>query len=84
MSKMDITTGGKTFSITPSYSYYESFQEENEQRSGAYIFRPNNATIRNSKKYTTFKNYHFAEGDTTTVFVYEGDKTYTKIYFSKI
>lgn len=82
-NRMEITTGSGSFGITPAYSYYESYQGDG-QKSGAYIFRPSEATINGSKKYTTYKNYHYAEGETVTVFVYEGDKTYTKIYFSKI
>lgn len=69
--------------MVPSYNYYESYQA-NGQKSGAYIFRPSDATTSATKKYTTFKSYHYSEGDFVTIFIFEGDKTYTKFYFSKI
>ena len=81
--KLAVTLKSGEYSIFPEYNYYESYQGD-DQKSGAYIFRPSQDTLNKSKKYTTFKSYQYAEGDTTVVFVMEGDKTYTKMYFSKI
>ena len=81
--KMSFHSNNNNYDIMLSYNYYESYQGDN-QKSGAYIFRPSEATINGSKKYSTFKSYHYAEGDSVTVFVFEGDKTYTKVYLSKI
>ncbi len=64
------------------YNYYESYQG-NGQKSGAYIFRPSDATINTPKKYSNIKTIHYAEGTVATVIVLEGDKTYTKMYFYK-
>lgn len=36
-----------------------------------------------NKKYSTIKTIHFAEGTEMLVFGLEGDKTYSKLYFSK-
>lgn len=69
-------------SFQVNYDYYESYQSTG-QKSGAYIFRPSNETILNPKKYSSIKTVHYAEGDITTIIVLEGDKTYSKLYFSK-
>lgn len=41
-----------------NFNYYDAYQGSG-QKSGAYIFRPANDT---SKKYSTIKTIHFAEG----------------------
>lgn len=65
-----------------NYDYYESYQGTG-QKSGAYIFRPSNETILNPKKYSKLQKVHYAEGDGVTIIVLEGDKIYSKMYFSK-
>lgn len=75
-----MTLSGVTESFLINYNHYESYQGEG-QKSGAYIFRPANDT---SKKYSTVKNIHYAEGTEMVVITLEADKTYTKVYFSKI
>jgi len=44
-----------------NYNYYESYQGDG-QKSGAYIFRPADANG-TSKKYSTAKSVHYAEGE---------------------
>ena len=77
--KFDLTLGDSIESFFLNYNYYDSYNGEG-QKSGAYIFRPANDS---SKKYSTVKTLHYAEGTDTVVLVLEADRTNTKLYFSK-
>lgn len=68
LQKFDLTTSNGNLSFSVGYNYYESYQSEG-QKSGAYIFRPSNATILTPKKYSDIKTVHYAEGEVTTVIV---------------
>ena len=83
LQKFDLTTSNGNLSFTVGYNYYESYQSDG-QKSGAYIFRPANDTILTPKKYSDIKTVHYAEGEVNTIIVLEGDKTYTRMYFSKL
>jgi hypothetical protein len=50
------------------------------QSSGAYIFRPVNDV---SKEYSSIKKIYYIDGVTNGIVVLEGDKTLTKVSFSK-
>ena len=50
------------------------------QHSGAYIFRPKSD---NQKVYSNINKMHYADGVTTGIIVLEGDKSLTRVYFSK-
>lgn len=50
------------------------------QSSGAYIFRP---IIDTSSEYSSIKKIYYVDALTTAVIVLEGDKTLTKVFFSK-
>lgn len=53
---------------------------ESGQDSGAYIFRPTNDI---SVEYSVIRKIYYADGAASAVVVLEGDKTLTKVIFSK-
>lgn len=77
--KFDLSIGSAIESFTINYNYYESYQSSG-QKSGAYIFRPNG---NDPLKYSTIKAIAYAEGTKAVIFTLDGDKTSTKLFFSK-
>ena len=76
---IDLTIGGITESFKLAYNYYEGYDGAG-QKSGAYIFRPISDT---PKTYSTISKIYYADGVTTGMFILQGDKTFTRVYFSK-
>lgn len=74
-----MTLDGQVESFMIGYNYYTSY-EGSDQKSGAYIFRPASDT---ANKYSNIKAIHYAEGVKSVVFALDGDKTSTKLFFSK-
>ena len=74
----DLTIRGATETFNIFYNYYEGWV--GGQSSGAYIFRPTKQT---STEYSSIKKIYYADGATTAVVVLEGDKTLTRVSFSK-
>ena len=77
--KFDLTLGKNTESFTVGYNYYEGYQADG-QKSGAYIFRPASNT---AKKFSDIRSIYYAEGGQNVVIILIGDKTQTKLSFSK-
>lgn len=75
----DLTLNGKAESFKISYNYYEGW-DMGGQHSGAYIFRPKSD---NAKSYSNINKMHYADGVTTGIIILEGDKSLTRVYFSK-
>lgn len=73
-----MTIRGATESFTIGYNYYEGWV--GGQSSGAYIFRP---TKDNPNEYSSIKKIYYADAANTATVILEGDKTLTKVYFSK-
>lgn len=74
----DLTIRGATETFNIVYNYYEGWV--GGQSSGAYIFRPTKQT---STEYSSIKKVYYADGATTAVVVLEGDRTLTRVSFSK-
>lgn len=68
-----------TQSFTINYNYYESYQGP-DQKSGAYIFRP---AKDDKQTYSNIKTIYYAEGVKSVVIVLDGDRTDSKVTFSK-
>lgn len=86
--KLRITRGNQSFDLTINgvlesfkifYNYYGGWMESG-QDSGAYIFRPTNDI---SVEYSVIRKIYYADGAASAVVVLEGDKTLTKVIFSK-
>lgn len=75
----DLTINGATETFNIFYNYYQGYS--GGQSSGAYIFRP---IIDTSEEYSAIKKIYYIDGDSTAVVVLEGDKTLTKVAFSKL
>lgn len=67
--------------MTLKYNYYKSYQGP-DQKSGAYIFRPEETTINGSIQYSTILHATVYTGNLMTLISIEGDKinTYVKYY----
>lgn len=85
--KLRITKGNQNFDLTLrgvnetfniGYNYYEGWT--GGQNSGAYIFRPKKDT---PLEYSPIKKIYYVDGATTAVVVLEGDRTLTRVSFSK-
>jgi hypothetical protein len=74
----DLTIRGATETFNIAYNYYEGWV--GGQSSGAYIFRPTKDT---QAEYSAIKKIYYADGANTAAVILEGDKTLTKVYFSK-
>ena len=74
----DLTINGATESFNIFYNYYQGMV--GGQSSGAYIFRP---IVDSSSEYSSIKKIFYVDALTTAVIVLEGDKTLTKVFFSK-
>jgi len=74
-----LTLNGATESFNIFYNYYEGW-DQSGQKSGAYIFRPKTDT---SKIYSTISKAYYADGQTTAIFVLQGDKAVTRVYFNR-
>ncbi|EGR32713.1 hypothetical protein IMG5_073080 [Ichthyophthirius multifiliis] len=55
------------------YNYYNSYQGDG-QKSGAYIFRPDNNNIDRSQTYSKIKNKYIFNGKLVTIVILEGTK----------
>ena len=75
-----MTVGSETEGFIVSYDSYESYQGDG-QKSGAYIFRSEGNT---AKKYSPTKSIHYAEGTRNVIIVLEGERTNSKLIFSKM
>ena len=74
----DLTLNGATETFNIFYNYYQGWV--GGQNSGAYIFRP----IKDlSTEYSPIKKIHYIDGDATALVILEGDRTLTKVFFSK-
>jgi hypothetical protein len=74
----DLTINGATENFIIGYNYYQGLV--GGQSSGAYIFRP---IVDTPTEYSSIKKIYYADGANTAAVVLEGDKTLTKVYFSK-
>lgn len=85
--KLRITKGNQNFDLTLRgvnetfnivYNYYEGWT--GGQSSGAYIFRPKKDT---PLEYSAIKKIYYVDGVTTAVVILEGDRSLTRVSFSK-
>jgi hypothetical protein len=75
----DLTLNGVTETFKIFYNHYEGW-DQGGQHSGAYIFRPKSDV---PKSYSNINKLHYADGLTTGIIVLEGDRSLTRVYFSK-
>jgi len=75
----DLTLNGVTETFKIFYNYYEGW-DSGGQHSGAYIFRPKSDS---PKPYSNIAKLHYADGATHGIIILQGDRTTTRVYFSK-
>lgn len=78
--QFDLTVAGVLESFKIGYNYYQGFQGLS-LASGAYIFLPSD---NNPRSYSTISKIYFADGTNFGVVTLSGDKTLTKVIFSKL
>lgn len=76
----DLTLNGIAESFKIFYNYYEGW-DAGGQHSGAYIFRPKSD---NPRSFSSITKMHYADGATHGIIILQGDKTTTRVYFSKV